>query len=235
MKPTDQMLLIAALLLAGNSSCTPDYYSESPPVALCVVSTFPATEITSSEANLGLEIISSGNLPVTECGIVYATTPNPTIYNSKVRFSYRNMNGHWTVTLSGLSPATTYFARAYAINNNGITYGLQESFSSCQANTLPTVITFLSEYGTNSAKLLSGMVTANGSSPVTARGFVYATTQNPTESDMKIQVDFDPESSGNEIFHNSLSGVNPGLTYYVRAYAINSVGIAFGNQVILHP
>ena len=235
MKPANQMLLMAVLLLAGNSGCMPDYYSESLPVSLCVVSTFPASEITSSTANLGIEIISTGNLPVTESGMVYATTPNPTVMNSKVRFSSRVKAGQWTVTLSGLSPATTYYARAYATNCMGTSYGLQETFSSCPENTLPTVITFIAEYGVNATKFLSGQVTANGSTPVIARGFVYATTPNPTESDSKITVEFDPESYGVEIFQNPLTGFIPGMTYYVRAFAINSVGTAFGNQVIILP
>ena len=72
---------------------------------------------------------------------------------------------------------------------------------------------------------VGGNVTSDGGAVVIERGVVYSTSQNPTTSNSKKT-----SGSGTGSFSVSLSGLSEGTTYYVRAYAINSKGISYGEE-----
>ncbi|PRZ22782.1 MBG domain-containing protein [Flavobacterium granuli] len=78
---------------------------------------------------------------------------------------------------------------------------------------------------TPSGATFSGEVSADGGAAVTERGFVYATSTNPTTSNTKVQ-----DGTGTGAFSEVITGLNASTTYYVRAYAINSVGTSYGNE-----
>ncbi|MEI7981563.1 MAG: FISUMP domain-containing protein, partial [Bacteroidota bacterium] len=71
-----------------------------------------------------------------------------------------------------------------------------------------------------------GFVINDGGAAVTARGVCYGTSQNPTISDSHTT-----DGTGTGTFTSTISGLNSSTTYYVRAYATNSVATAYGNQV----
>lgn len=73
---------------------------------------------------------------------------------------------------------------------------------------------------------IGGDVTNNGGSTVMARGFVYNTSPTPTLANMFVQA-----GSGLGGFSSAINGLVPGTTYYIRAYATNSTGTNYGNQV----
>lgn len=92
--------------------------------------------------------------------------------------------------------------------------------------TLPVVTTnAVSSIASTTAKC-GGNVTADGGAEVTARGICWSTAQNPTTSNNKTT-----NGTGTGTFTGNLSGLTLGTTYYVRAYATNSAGTAYGNQV----
>lgn len=91
------------------------------------VSTTAATNITSQRARSGGNVTSDGGDTVTERGICYSTSANPTTANSKVIVA--GTTGSFTATITGLSSNTTYHVRAYAINGIGTGYGADESFT----------------------------------------------------------------------------------------------------------
>ena len=72
---------------------------------------------------------------------------------------------------------------------------------------------------------LSGTVSDDLRSTVVSRGFVYSTLQYPTLADGSVRVG---GSLGD--FTATVTGLRPGSTYYVRAYATNGVGTAYGEQ-----
>ena len=71
-----------------------------------------------------------------------------------------------------------------------------------------------------------GNVTADGGSTVTARGICWSTSQNPTISDS-----YTTDGTGTGSFTSVMTGLTGNTTYYVRAYATNSAGTAYGEQV----
>ncbi|MBR4804348.1 MAG: hypothetical protein IK032_06885 [Bacteroidales bacterium] len=92
--------------------------------------------------------------------------------------------------------------------------------------TFPTVTTNVASSITNISAVSGGNVTNAGSSAVIARGVCWSTLPNPTISDNHIT-----NGSGTGIFTSNLTGLTPGITYYVRAYATNSAGTAYGFQI----
>lgn len=90
----------------------------------------------------------------------------------------------------------------------------------------PTVITNAATTITTSSAGVGGNVTSDGGASVTERGVCYSTTPNPSTSGNKIQ-----SGSGLGNFSGTISGLNPNTNYYIRAYAINSVGTSYGTEL----
>jgi uncharacterized protein (TIGR02145 family) len=91
---------------------------------------------------------------------------------------------------------------------------------------LPVLTTTSPSEVTRSSVITGGNITDNGSGEIIARGVCWAKTENPDLTDNKTT---DGPGTGN--FISSISGLEPGTTYFVRAYATNSAGTAYGTQV----
>ena len=72
---------------------------------------------------------------------------------------------------------------------------------------------------------MGGEVTDNGCASVTERGVVYNTTGTPTTADSKVSI-----GTGLGTFSQSISGLSGNTTYYIRSYAINTEGTAYGSE-----
>ena len=190
---------------------------------LPTVTTASITNITTTTATGGGNVTNNGGALVTERGVCWGTTPTPTISNSHT--SNGSGNGSFTSNLTGLSPATNYYVRAYATNTAGTTYGNQVQFTS-GAGSMPTVTTATITDITATTATGGGLVTAQGTTGVTARGVCWSTSTNPT-----IAGSHTTNGSGTGSFTSSLAGLSPTTTYYVRAYATNTAGTAYGNLV----
>ncbi len=186
------------------------------------VTTNGISNVTSSSAKSGGVVTFSGSVSVSAKGVCWSTVSNPTVSDSKTDEG-ANV-GSFTSVLSGLTPNTTYYTRAYAITSAGTYYGNEVSFNTLTS--IPVVTTTaISGIGSTTA-ISGGLVISDGGSSVTSRGVCWGTTTNPTTSNSKTVDGSDVGS-----FTSSLTGLNPNTTYYVRAYAINSSGTAYGNQL----
>ena len=188
------------------------------------VATVEPAEITSTSAVTGGNVISDGGAEVTAKGVCWSTSQNPTISDS---FSTDGIGlGEYISIINGLTINTTYYVRAYATNAAGTAYG--EEFSFTTLCDLPTVITTaITNVEITTAKG-GGNVTADGGAEVTARGLCWATHLEPT-----IEDSFLVEGAGLGEFTCDITGLNENTRYYVRAYATNSVGTAYGNVTTL--
>ena len=195
------------------------------------VTTGEVTDITVSSANCGVEVTFDGNVTVTEEGICWSTSQNPTIEDnstSKVYYNGDYNSGYYYAKMTDLEHNTTYYVRAYATNEVGTAYGEEVSFTTVE-KLLPTVITGEVTNITVSSAKCRGEVASDGNGTVTAYGHCWSTTPNPT-----IEENDGTEGSGNiaKPFTSPMTNLEPNTTYYVRAYATNEIGTAYGEEVI---
>ena len=188
------------------------------------ITTSSATNISYTSATVGGNVTSDGGTTVTERGIVYSTTQNPTT-SSSTKVTSGTGTGSFACNMSNLQDGTTYYVRAYAINKKGTSYGEQKSFTT-KAYGLPIVTTSSATNISYTSATVGGNVTSDGGTTVTERGIVYSTTQNPTtSSSTKVT-----SGTGTGSFTCLLEHLQEGTTYYVRAYAINKKGTSYGEQ-----
>jgi hypothetical protein len=91
------------------------------------VETVAITNVSSTSAISGGNITEDGDSDVTQRGVCWAITYNPTVNDN---FTIDGAGtGNFTSSISNLQPNTTYYVRAYATNNSGTSYGLQISFT----------------------------------------------------------------------------------------------------------
>lgn len=190
--------------------------------ALPTLSTTLPSNTSPVSVQIGGQITSDGGAAVSSRGVVYGTTQNPTLLNG-IQTS-ESGTGSFTVTLQGLIPGITYYARAFATNSTGTAYGNSQSFTTLAAS-VPLLTTNSIASITTTGAITGGQVSSNEGASVTQRGVVFSTNPNPTLSD-----NFTQNGSGTGNFSSTLSGLTPNTIYYVRAYAVNAVGTAYGQQ-----
>ena len=193
-------------------------------INLPTVTTASITDITQTTATGGGDVTDDGGATVTARGVCWSINPNPTLADDFTTDG--SGTGSFTSLLTGLSPDTEYFVRAYATNSEGTVYGNELSFFTLQTVNLPTVTTASITDITQTTATGGGDVTDDGGATVTARGVCWSLNSNPTLAD-----DFTSDGSGTGLYTSSLTGLSPDTEYYVRAYATNSEGTAYGNEL----
>jgi hypothetical protein len=176
-------------------------------------------------ANSGGEISNSGGKIITSRGIVWSTNPNPTISLLTKTVDGSGI-GIYTSALTGLTQNTKYYVRSYAVNENGVGYGNEISFTTLPTPSAASVITNIVTNILPNSATSGGNVTYDGGSSVTAKGICWSTNQNPTVDLLTKTID----GSGVGPFTSQLTNLTLGVTYYVRAYATNSTATNYGIQ-----
>jgi hypothetical protein len=187
-----------------------------------VLTTTAVSSITHTTFISGGSISSDGGLPITASGICYSTSHTPTVSDQVVN---GNGQSNFTANASGLIAGTTYYIRAFATNAIGTGYGNEVSFNTL-AVTLPILSTRTASLITASSADLGGEITFDGGASITERGICWSTMANPTINDSKISV-----GSGAGLFETQLVSLSRATTYFARAYAVNSAGVAYGSEV----
>jgi hypothetical protein len=188
------------------------------------VSTISINSITNVSAASGGNVTSDGGSAITARGVCWNTSGNPSTSDSKTNDGVGT--GAYVSTLSNLNPLTLYYVRAYVTNSVGTSYGNELTFTS--GYYLPTLSTTSITGITSTSATSGGNITSDGGVAVTARGVCWNTSASPTTTNNKTD-----DGPGTGIFTSTITGLNPGSVYYVRAYATNSVGTAYGNELTL--
>ena len=97
------------------------------PVVPSLSSTTVANTITGTTAISGGNVLSNGGVVITERGICWSNSSNPTTSDNKV--SVAGTTGVFSGNLTNLALGITYYVRSYAINNIGTSYGDEISFT----------------------------------------------------------------------------------------------------------
>jgi hypothetical protein len=199
------------------------------PAALPTVTTVTVTGITDIDAIGGGNVTSAGDSPVTARGVCWSTSPYPTISINNYTIDGSG-TGEFSSVIYGLTPETLYYARAYATNSSGTTYGSNVSFTTAAGAALPLVQTAAISNITTTSASCGGNVIDDGGAAVTARGVCWNTSENPTTADNHTL-----DGSGTGVFTSSITGLTEGVTYYLRAYATNKIGTGYGSQQVFTP
>jgi len=192
---------------------------------IALLSTAPITLVTSISAACGGTITSDGGSPITARGICYSTSANPTTAN--IVLASGSGTGSFTANLTGLTPSTTYFIKAYAINNIGTYYGDELSFTTFpEGYGVVTLSTTPIISITSSSAVSGGSITGDGGVSISNRGVCWSTSQNPTIANYTVS-----NGTGTGSYSSSLTGLSFATTYYVRAFATNSVNTYYGEEL----
>jgi len=203
-----------------------EFTTEAQTVFQATLTTAEITNITKNSATSGGTINDDGGASVTARGIVWGTSSNPTLESNLGMTSNGTGTGSFVSPIDNLSPNTKYYVRAYAVNSRGVAYGNQQLFITPTDANLPTVITAeITNIGYTTATS-GGNVTSDGGSSVLARGICWGKTESPNFNNF-----FTEDGTGTGVYSSALANLEIGTTYYVRAFATNVAGIAFGNQV----
>ena len=187
------------------------------------VTTSIISNITETEATVGGNVLSDGGASVTEKGICWSTSPNPTIENDHTVDGFGL--GNFVSYMQGLTHNTKYYVRAYAINEIGISYGEQREFTTLINIVAPEVTTNdITAISPNSATC-GGNVISDGNAEVIAKGVCWSTSPDPT-----IYHDHTTDGNGLGSYVSYLSNLKHNTKYYIRAYATNVKGTAYGEE-----
>jgi len=184
---------------------------------------------TSTTCDCGGKITDNGGATILEKGLCWNTKANPDITLLTI-LMMGNGSSDFSSNITGLKPFTLYYVRAYAKNITGISYGEERTFTTKAL--LPTITTTPCSVLSISSILCGGNITDNGGDVITEQGICYSDQEDfdpetlPTANIIK-----DPSSTRLNDFLISLGSLSPNTKYYVQAYATNSAGTAYGDQV----
>lgn len=197
---------------------------------LPTLNTLEATNITSNSAKFNGTITNAGQPSYTERGFVYSTSTMPTIETAIAKLTAAvNSTTNFSANVTGLQINRTYYVRAYAKNSKGTAYSTNEYvFQTIVGMPQVTTQTSTNRNVANSSITFNGTITNVGDPAYTERGFVYATTHNPTITSGTKKV---AAGSGTGAFSVNATGIAEDQIYYVRAYATNVSGTAYGTEV----
>ena len=199
-----------------NTECTFQNSTDTP-----FILTKSLSSISQTSVICGGEITNIGGANIISNGVCWSTSPNPTLNNY---FTIDLINNEiFESNVTNLLPNTQYYIRAYATNSQGTSYGSDSTFTTLS----PVIPTIIGEYPTNitlTTATCRGTVISDGGAAVTARGVCWSTSQNPT-----INGDHTTTGEGTGQFEDSITGLSPGVQYYLRFYATNSIGISYND------
>jgi uncharacterized protein (TIGR02145 family) len=179
-------------------------------------------DITAATAITGGKIVFDGRSKILSSGICWDTVSAPTIAKWKLADSIPGEE--FELIIKGLLPAKTYYVRAYAENSIGTGYGEELSFTTLTS--VPIVRTVqVTDFMIDSAKS-GGLIVSDGGLALLNCGVCWDTVAGPLFSGFKTS-----DSTGSNEFASIIHGLLPNTKYFFRAYATNSMGTGYGQEI----
>ena len=184
------------------------------------------TDITALTAFATVTVTGEGGASLQSCGICWGTNPSPTVSDNKVVAIGKQLNSAYPCNMADLQPNTKYYVRAYGTTDITTAYSEQVTFKTTTG--LPTISTATTK-ATSTTITSGGTISSDGGYSITARGVCYSTNNsNPTLAD-----NYTTAGIGTGTFYSTITNVSVSTTYYVCAYATNSIGTAYGEVKIV--
>lgn len=168
-----------------------------------------------------------GQDSILDYGHCWSLNQVPTIEDNKTSFGIILDTCSFSSSLLDLAKGTSYLSRAYAINSEGVTYGEIISFNTVE--TRPNIIIYnIEDILSSEAKVTVEFTERGGDN--NSLFFCWSKAPNPTLNDYSYRA-----FNSDHFFEKStwiIPELDPATTYYLRAYAENSVGGNYSNQLI---
>ena len=190
-----------------------------------VANTGVASDLTTSSVKMSGTATFDSGFAITQKGICWDTAANPNLLKSIGHSEEGAGKGSFISSVANLIENKQYYYCAYATNIKGTSYGAVKNFITVEM-TKPTVITSDPFNITKNSASCGGTVTNVGNGTVTARGVCWNLTGIPTLTNC---IDKTFNGSGIGEFSSQITGLTPGTTYYVAAYATNEKGTSYGD------
>lgn len=196
------------------------------------VSNIQTSEVKHNSINASAYISSVGSAAVTSYGFCWSqTNTQPTTADSKNALGGTTSEKSYNVTLTGLTPNTLYYIRGYAINEEGVAYSDPVQVKTLPQPTYPSIQTLESKDVKHNQATIQANISDLGDGYITSHGFCYSkTNNNPTVDDTNTDLGSTTQV-GN--FEGEIKDLQPETTYYVRAFAKNSIGVAYGGTITI--
>lgn len=186
------------------------------------VKTYACTDITENSAVCNGEVIAESTTKITSRGFCWGSSPSPKYSDN--HFEAGKGLGLFSETLQGISPNRTYYVRAFASTAAGIVYGNDVTL---QLGIFPPTVQTGSVFNIKEhSAVCTGMLMSSGGGNVSSFGVCWSKNEHPTIDQEKKETTTNDGSIEVEI-----SGLEPGTTYYVKAFATNEAGTSYGEQV----
>ncbi len=182
------------------------------------------TKISTQTALFQGRLINTGGVTLDSLGIAYGTNETPDTSQNIILVN--PVAGDFEVPLADLIPGQMYYVRVFAINDAGVAYSNELSFTALLHLSIPGVNTVdISDLRPTGA-VAHGDVFFDGGLEVTMTGFCYSQQVSPTISDSTVNA-----GEGLGSFSAYLTNLKSKKTYYVRAFAKNSEGVGYGDEL----
>jgi uncharacterized protein (TIGR02145 family) len=189
-----------------------------------------ATSITLNSAVLNGTVVNDGGSDISLRGFYWsATNPDPGFDN--LMEIVDGTIGAFSIQIDGLQLNTTYYFRAYAVNDagTGVSSVMQFKTADDPNVQLPALTTTYDAF--NSQFLtMAGVVEHDGGAEILEQGFYWSESKftEPSANQQKVVV-----SPTQGMFFHTLTDVTPGQTVWFMAYATNRKGMGYGNPVLV--
>ena len=190
------------------------------------ITTGVITDIKCNSAKISANISSDGGNTIAKRGFCWNTTGNPSLTNFIGSTNDGTGTGSFTTSMTNLLENTTYYAVAYATNSEGTAYSEIKQALTLQLQLPQVTTTNVTNINATSATC-GGDVTFDGNGTVSARGVCWSILPNPTINDNRTN-----DGIGIGVFTSIITGLTNNANYYIKAFATNSIGTSYGNEVI---
>ncbi len=214
--------LLLVLFCALFLSCKEEKYKPD-------VKTVEVKDITSNSAIIVGKLVSDGGFENVEFGFLWDTKEDPSFENESesIKCSDASM---FLYELENLEPSTEYFVRAYARNEIGLAYGEPLRFMTSEYKGLPIVETLKPTDITATCVTVHGNIVSDGGYELTSFGFLIDTNGDPSFENESTCFTFE-----NSVYYPRFlfyfEHMSYNATYYVRTFARNEMGVAYGEVV----
>ncbi|RLD44810.1 MAG: hypothetical protein DRI89_02670 [Bacteroidetes bacterium] len=215
--------LLSLLLLAALTTCKKEPAAPSGGNKIEIGQT-NIDSIAYFTAKVSSALESTGGNEIPQHGFCWNTEKDPTTKDDKTTLGKLDKPVTFSSEITDLENNTTYHIRSYITYNYGTVYGTEQSVQTLKTGTPEVDSVQISNVTINSAHFISEVLADSGLN-VNIRGFCWDTDSVFTIDDC---LDSTVVGDGLGIFNSEVSGLNEGVDYFVKSYAINEKGISYG-------